>query len=114
MPYKGNPDAKRIKSSDHIADLKRQIAELQRQLDDAIFASGRKAYYIVGELHRLVGPAVIGPDGYEAHYINGERHNPDGPAVIYSDGSKSWYINGKQLTEEEFNARTNPKQPNKK
>jgi hypothetical protein len=36
MPYKGNPDAKRIKSSDHIADLKRQISELQRRLDDAI------------------------------------------------------------------------------
>lgn len=36
MPYKGNPDAKRIKSGDHIADLKRQIAELQRRLDDAI------------------------------------------------------------------------------
>lgn len=37
MPYKANPDAKVIKSSDHIANLKKQIAELQRQLDNAIF-----------------------------------------------------------------------------
>lgn len=36
MPYKANPNAKMIKSSDHIANLKRQIAELQRQLDNAI------------------------------------------------------------------------------
>lgn len=36
MPYKANPDAKVIKSSDHIANLKRQILELQRQLDNAI------------------------------------------------------------------------------
>lgn len=36
MPPKGNPNAKVIKSSDHIANLKKQIAELQRQLDNAI------------------------------------------------------------------------------
>ena len=35
MPQKGNPDAKKIKSSDHIANLEKQISQLQRQLKDA-------------------------------------------------------------------------------
>ena len=57
-------------------------------------------------LHRLDGPAAIGPNGYTAHYINGLLHNPDGPAVTWPDGYKSWVINGKELSEAEFNALT--------
>jgi hypothetical protein len=36
MPPKGNPNAKRVKSKDHIADLEKQILELQRRIDDAV------------------------------------------------------------------------------
>jgi len=35
MPQKGNPNAKKIKSSDYIADLEKQIEQLQRQIKDA-------------------------------------------------------------------------------
>lgn len=36
MPPKGNPNAKRVKSKDHIADLEKQILQLQKRVDDAI------------------------------------------------------------------------------
>jgi hypothetical protein len=36
MPPKGNPNAKRIKFSDHIADLEKQILQLKQRVDDAI------------------------------------------------------------------------------
>jgi len=36
----------------------------------------------------------------------------DGPAIELRDGSKEWYLNDKQLTEEEFNKRPQPKMAN--
>lgn len=36
MPPKGNPNAKRVKSKDHIADLEKQIIQLQRRIDNAV------------------------------------------------------------------------------
>jgi len=36
MPPKGNPNAKRVKSKDHIADLEKQIIQLQRRIDDTV------------------------------------------------------------------------------
>jgi hypothetical protein len=35
MPQKGNPNAKKVKSSDYIADLEKQIKQLLRQIKDA-------------------------------------------------------------------------------
>jgi hypothetical protein len=45
---------------------------------------------------------------YVAWYLNGKLHRTDGPAIEHSDGDKEWYLNGIELTEEEFNERTNP------
>ena len=36
MPPKGNPNAERIKFSDHVADLEKQILDLQRRVENAI------------------------------------------------------------------------------
>lgn len=36
MPPKGNPNAKRVKFSDHVADLEKQILDLQRRVEDAL------------------------------------------------------------------------------
>jgi hypothetical protein len=36
MPPKGNPNAKRVKFSDHIADLEKRILQLKKRVDDAI------------------------------------------------------------------------------
>ena len=41
-------------------------------------------------------------------YINGKLHREDGPAVEYANGYKGWWLNGENLTEEEFNRRTQP------
>lgn len=83
------------------------------------------------EFHRIDGPARIRPDGAEYWYqnnlyhredgpaivdrfgkfwyLNGKRHRTDGPAMEYVHGTKRWYLNGKQITEQEFNEKTNPK-----
>jgi len=82
------------------------------------------------EFHRIDGPARIRPDGAEYWYqnnlyhredgpaivdrfgkfwyLNGKRHRTDGPAMEYVHGTKRWYLNGKQITEQEFNEKTNP------
>lgn len=39
-------------------------------------------------------------------YLYGKRHREDGPAIEYGDGNKSWYIDGQNLTEKEFDERT--------
>ena len=40
-------------------------------------------------------------------YLNGKRHCEHGPAIEWADGTKFWYLNDKELTEAEFNIRTN-------
>ncbi len=45
-------------------------------------------------------------DGYKAWYLNGKRHREDGAACEDADGYKRWYLNGEELTEQEFNNRT--------
>lgn len=50
------------------------------------------------------------PSGIKEWYLNGQRHREDGPAVECSDGDKSWYLNGEELTEEQFNNRTQTKE----
>jgi len=70
-------------------------------------ADGYKAWYINGKLHRADGPADEYADGGKCWYINGKLHREDGPAIEYANGDKFWFINGEQLTEEQFNQRTN-------
>ena len=68
--------------------------------------NGSKAWYLNRLLHREDGPAVEYADGYKAWFVNGECHREDGPAVEWADGTKEWWFKGKELTEQEFNART--------
>ena len=50
------------------------------------------------------------PSGHKAWWLNGKKHREDGPAIEYADGLKEWYLNGEELTEEEFNNRTQTKE----
>ena len=61
-----------------------------------------------GEYHREDGPAIEHPNGDKVWIINGELHREDGPAIEYANGDKIWYINDVELTEQQFNKRTNP------
>jgi len=71
----------------------------------------RKEYRnLKGELHRENGPAIEWASGTKEWWLNGNRHREDGPAVEWADGTKKWYSNGKELTEEEFNAKTQVKE----
>ena len=72
-----------------------------------VWASGTKRWYLNGKQHREDGPAIECADGTKRWYLNGELHREDGPAEEWASGTKYWYLNGKQLTEEEFNERTN-------
>jgi hypothetical protein len=60
-----------------------------------------------GRYHREDGPAFEGAKGTKMWWLNGQLHREDGPAVERVNGSKAWYLNGKELTEKEFNRRTN-------
>ena len=71
--------------------------------------NGTKYWYLNDKLHREDGPAVEDADGTKHWYLNDKLHREDGPAIEDADGSKSWYLNGEQLSEAEFNARTNQK-----
>ena len=59
----------------------------------------------LGQLHRVLGPAVIYSDGSEDWYQSGLLHRTDGPAVIYPSGDQYWYLEDCILTQEEFNER---------
>jgi len=47
------------------------------------------------KLHRIDGPALVGPSGTEEWYINGKRHRENGPAITWANGSEEWRVNGK-------------------
>lgn len=46
-------------------------------------------------LHRIGGPAFVGPNGEFEWVINGVRHRLDGPAKRDSDGIEYWFFDGK-------------------
>ncbi len=71
-----------------------------------VHENGSKHWYLNGKFHREDGPAVEGTDGSKFWYLNGKFHREDGPAIEYSNGNKSWFLNDKELTEDEFNQRT--------
>lgn len=50
-----------------------------------------------GELHRIDGPAWIGPDGSQQWYLHGKRHREDGPSIIWADGHQEWWVNDKRM-----------------
>ena len=83
--------------------------KLHREDGPAIeYASGTKCWYINGMLHREDGPAIERADGDKFWYINDKLHRTDGPACEYANGDKDWYIDDRQLTEGQFNQRTQP------
>ena len=51
---------------------------------------------VIGQLHRLDGPAYEGFDGEKLWCQNGEYHRLDGPAIESSHNIKYWYQNGKR------------------
>lgn len=55
-----------------------------------------------GELHRLDGPAVVGPNGDIEWYVDGKLHRLDGPAEQYIDGHKGYFVNGTNLSKIAF------------
>ena len=64
--------------------------------------SGRKYWFLNGQLHREYGPAVEQTDGYKAWFKHGDLHREDGPAIEHPNGSKYWFLNGKHLTKREW------------
>ena len=69
-------------------------------------ADGYKSWYLNGQLHREDGPAWEWANGAKQWWINGRLHREDGPAYEGADGTKQWWLNDQELTEEEFNKRT--------
>ena len=87
---------------------KEGTTQLHREGGPAIeLSDGTKKWWINGKRHREDGPAIEWADGTKEWYVNGELHREDGPAVERADGIRRWYVDGKQLTEQEFNNKTN-------
>ena len=68
---------------------------------------GIKRWYLGRKRHREDGPAIEYANGDKFWFINDKLHREDGPAFESANGDKAWYINGIELTEQEFNQRTN-------
>ena len=73
-----------------------------------LYSTGAKHWYQNNRLHRTDGPAIDRANGHKEWWQNDQCHRIDGPAVVYADGSKAWYINDKVMTEAEFLAATQP------
>ena len=58
---------------------------------------------VMGQLHRIGGPAIEYTNGSKEWWQNGQRHRIDGPAIEWRNGVRFWYINGKRLTKAAFN-----------
>ena len=83
--------------------------QLHREDGPAVeWANGDKFWCINGQFHREDGPAIEYANGAKSWWINDQLHREDGPAIEYANGDKLWWINGEELTEEEFNKRTQP------
>ena len=63
----------------------------------------RRYRNVMGQLHRIGGPAIEYTNGSKEWYQYGLRHRIDGPAIEWRNGVRFWYINGKSLTKAAFN-----------
>ena len=63
----------------------------------------RRYRNVMGQLHRIGGPAVEFANGHKEWWQYDQRHRIDGPAIEWSNGVRFWYINGKRLTKAAFN-----------
>jgi hypothetical protein len=73
------------------------------------WANGDETWYAHGQLHREDGPAMAW-GGVKFWYLNGQLHRSDGPAIEGSRGRKEYWLNGENLSEDEFNKRTQIKE----
>ena len=64
--------------------------------------SGKMEWWQNGKRHRLDGPAVIDVDRRMEWWVDGEMHREDGPAVIWRWGSVAWWLNGEQFSFEDY------------
>ena len=101
-------DSVMIASALEAGELQREMArELRTRIQDAqasadlppdrVVGQGihaRKEWRQDGELHRLGGPAIAGPDTHEEWYLHGQRHRIGGPAATYTDGTQKYYVRG--------------------
>lgn len=55
---------------------------------------GYKEYKHNNKVHRILGPAIIYPNGDQMWYQEGNLHRMDGPAVKISTGGEGWYFKG--------------------
>lgn len=60
----------------------------------AIYANGRKEWWMHGKRHREGGPAIEDASGTKAWFLNDRKHRIDGPAIEWADGDVSWYLDG--------------------
>jgi hypothetical protein len=75
------------------------------------WADGHRSWYVNGQLHRVDGPAVEFGADHRYWYMNGQLHREDGPAIEAPPGLRHWYLNGQQLTEQQWQARTQAQAP---
>jgi hypothetical protein len=84
--------------------------KLHREDGPAVeYPDGSRYWYLEDKPHRTDGPAIELPSGSKMWYLNGKLHRTDGPAIESSEGYKKWVLDGKELTEEEFHQKMNPK-----
>lgn len=80
--------------------------QLHRKNGPAVeYTNGDTEWWSKNKPHREGGPAIE-LNGDKEWFLYGERHRIDGPAIELANGDKHWYINGEELTEEEFNKKT--------
>lgn len=65
---------------------------------------------MMGNKHRVDGPAVIYTNGTKEWYFNNKLHRTDGPAMMLYNGSKFWFLNGMRYTHEEWLKKLTPEQ----
>lgn len=70
----------------------------------AIYADGRKEYYVHGKLHRVTGPAIVTKEGV-AYYLNGIRWSePEWAQRVYSPATskcQDWGLTSESIPYDE-------------
>lgn len=80
------------------------LGQLHRVLGPAVvWADGTKGWFQSDMRHRTDGPAMEYTSGTKQWYQYDKRHRADGPAVIWADSYQEWYLNGVRVSEEDFN-----------
>jgi hypothetical protein len=65
----------------------------------SIWQNGNKFWFLNGNWHRAIGPAVIWKDDDSEWYCRGQRHRADGPAVLQKTSNSIWFWYDRRVTE---------------